>query len=115
VPEMPKSVTWPLLDTGVDSTGWERIGGVDTAERRSMWMRLTHGQGCDQLTHAVCCTVHNPATGEGWYVDDETTVTQIELRAGREGCDSYLKIDRSNPQFAQLLAVFLDARFAVQT
>jgi hypothetical protein len=113
--ERAEPVIWPLLSPDEDSAGWERIGGICTASRRSMWMRLTHGEGCDQLTHAACCTVHNPATGEGWYVDDETTVTQIELRAGREGCDSYLKIDRSNPLFAQLLAVFLDARFAVQS
>lgn len=84
--------------------GWERIGGIDTAGRRSLWMRLTHGPDCDREHHAACGAI-----------DDASTVTRIELRSGRERDDGYIAIDRAHPLFIELLGVLLDARFAVQT
>lgn len=38
----------------------------------------------------------------------------IELCAGREGDDSYIMIDRSNPQFEELQEIMLTALYAVE-
>lgn len=39
----------------------------------------------------------------------------FELRAGREGDDAYVQVDRSNPQYEQLLAVLSAARHAAES
>lgn len=87
-----------IIDTTAEIApdGWERIGQVCSAGRRSLWMRLTR-------------------IDESSPYDDSSNVSQIELCAGREGDDDYLVITRDNPQFARLLDLFLCARFAVQT
>ena len=43
--------------------------------------------------------------GKGWF----------ELRAGREGDDAHVRVDRSNPQFSELSDVLSYARFASET
>ena len=42
-------------------------------------------------------------------------IEAIELCAGREGDDAYLKIDHSNPQFSGILDIVLTAVFAAET
>ncbi len=77
--------------------GWQRIGQVCSAGRRSLWMRLEYNK-----------------TQTGLY-DGPSEVAAIELCAGREGDDDYLKITKDNPQFEGLLGMFCSARFAVWT
>jgi hypothetical protein len=93
----PKSID--DVNAHVTEDGWERIGAVCSAGRRSIWMRLTFEESA-------------PLAG---LYDDAGAVTQIELRGGREGDDDYLVITRDNPQFGELLDFFCTARFAVQT
>lgn len=80
----------------ITEDGWERIGAVCSAGRRSVWMRLRRRD--DALPH-----------------DCADNVEELELCAGREGDDEHLVIPRANPLFAELLSVLLAARFAVQT
>jgi hypothetical protein len=69
---------------------WVRIGPPG---RRSVWLRL-HFPDPTQLLFSP------------------KTVPYFELRGGREGDDAYLKIDSSNPQYAELLEMMLVAQFA---
>jgi len=62
--------------------GWERIGRIDKAERRSLWIR------------------ESPDV--------------IELCAGREGDDAYVRITPENPQWRDLSSVLGCARFAAE-
>jgi len=67
----------------LDDTWW-RIG--TSHGRRSLWLHITQYPG------------HEPES--------------IELRAGREGNDDFIRITRNNPQFNELLEVMTTARFA---
>lgn len=68
--------------------GFQRIGRMDAAGRRSLWMRVTRGIG---------------------GIDPS-----IELRAGRDGNDAGVVIDPSNPQYGPLTDVLCAARFAAE-
>lgn len=65
---------------------WHRIGRICGANRRSLWIRET-------------------------YVGEESI---IELAAGREGDDAYVKITKANPQYRDLVDVLTSARFAAE-
>lgn len=94
----------PLLSaTKLESHGWTRIGATDSTERRSVWMRLTYRDDA-------------PRGRDGLpFVETSETVAKIEIRAGREGDDLYAVFGPSNPQFAEILDVFLTARYVVQS
>ncbi len=62
--------------------GFHRIGRIDNARRRSLWLR--------------------------------EEVDAIELRAGREGRDASVRIERENPLYPFLEAVMSSARFAAE-
>jgi len=64
--------------------GWLRIGRIDKPLRRSLWIRESH----------------RPEV--------------IELRAGREGDDAYVRITPDNPQWHELSGVLTCARFAAE-
>jgi len=75
---------------------WCRIG---PDERRSLWSRV------------------NPkpeAVESGMFIAGVDTVESIELCAGREGDDAYVRIDASNPQFRELLNIVTCAEYAVE-
>ena len=65
--------------------GWLRIGRIDSPRRRSLWIRDTRGA--------------QPA---------------IELCAGREGDDAYVKITPENPQWRELQHLLSCAKFAAE-
>lgn len=70
-----------------NAAGWHRVGRYDGARRRALWVRFVD-------------------------LDDmhlETTCEAIELCAGREGDDAYVRIDKNDPRFGELLDVFLRA------
>jgi hypothetical protein len=92
-----------LSATALTSHGWTRIGATDSAERRSVWMRLTY------RADALCGANGLPLE------DTSETVAKIEIRAGREGDDLFATFEPSNPQFSEILGVFLAARYAVQS
>jgi hypothetical protein len=75
---------------------WTEIGKRCSAGRRSVWVRFLFRDG-----------EHNVIT--------PGVVEAIELKAGREGNDVELRITRENPQFAELLDLFLTAHFAATT
>ncbi|MGC2778798.1 MAG: hypothetical protein WA418_24530 [Bradyrhizobium sp.] len=60
--------------------GWQRIGRIDSTQRRSLWIR--------------------------------ESPDSLELCAGREGDDAYVRITPSNPQWREMEAVLSCARFA---
>ena len=64
--------------------GWDRIGRMDSSERRSLWLRTT-GAGDDTIA---------------------------ELCAGREGDDFYVRLTPADTQWAALLHLLLAARAA---
>lgn len=90
-------MAWPLLDSQyLNHHGWERIGPVDKAGQRSLWLRLHHeGADCDGYAHDAC-----------GYIDDVRTVVRIEIRGGRQGGDFYMKLERKDPAFEQMLNLF---------
>lgn len=77
----------------VQEAGWEKIGITCSSGRRSLWMRLAMR---DNRASEVSAT----------------TVSGIELCAGREGDDSHVAITPANPQFGEILEVLLTARYA---
>lgn len=52
---------------------------------------------------------------EEFLVAMPSTVEAIELCAGREGDDSFMRITHDDKQFASFLALFLTARMAAET
>lgn len=89
-------VPYPPEPRGGAHDEWVEIGRRCSAGRRSMWMRLVFDQDHPSLPM-------------------EESVTAIQLRAGREGDDALMEITRDNPQFPQLLDLFLTAHFAATT
>ena len=70
---------------------WHRIG-VDG--RRSLWVRFI--MAVDSIE---------------WTAE---TIAAIECRAGREGDDAEIRIDKTNPQFEPMLELFLTAEYAAE-
>lgn len=87
-------MAWPLLDPQyLNHHGWERVGPVDKADQRSLWIRLQHLEPeCDSFAHEPC-----------GYVDDTRTVTWIEIRGGHQGSDFYMRLERGDAMFEQIL------------
>lgn len=77
------------------SDRWMRIGAVCSAGVRSMWMKLE-------------------LVGDPIHYSKET-VASIRLCAGREGDDFEMTLTHANPQFGELLDLFLTAHFAAST
>lgn len=71
--------------------GWTKIGATCSAGRRSLWLRVTS------------------------LKEDANLPEVVELCAGREGDDAYVKIDKSNPLFVELWDLFCAAQFAAET
>lgn len=69
---------------------WIEIGQRDSSKRRSLWMRVTPNS-----------------------FSNYTEIQLLELCAGREGDDEYVRIDKTNPQFDELLKLFLTAKMTV--
>lgn len=80
------SSTYSPRGEGTENTGWFRIGRYDSARRRALWARI------------VLC----PWDDEEWAGAIRAEVAYIELCAGREGDDAYVKIDRKHPCFVDL-------------
>jgi hypothetical protein len=74
---------------------WTEIGKRCSAGRRSMWVRFVFRS----VDGAI----------------DPSVVDAVELKAGREGNDFEMRITCENPQFAELLDLFLTAHFAATT
>lgn len=64
--------------------GWWRVGRYDNPRRRALWVRFVgeREEGC------------------------EIKVDALEVCAGREGDDSFVRIEPSNPVFEALLECF---------
>lgn len=77
---------------------WVDIGKRCSANRRSLWLKINPKPGHEEDNLITIANVEN-----------------IELCAGREGDDSYVKIPSTNPLFAELLDLFLTAQFAADT
>lgn len=78
----------------IDAT-WTRIGPWDAVRRRSVWMREVYRDTING-TRAVA------------------DLERIEIKAGREGRDEVLVIDRTNPQLHALHEVFCRMRYIVE-
>lgn len=73
-----------------EQPGWIQIGLMCSAGRRSMWVRFTPGpNGRD--------------------------ATVVELCAGREGDDDYLRVEAGQPLFQELVDIMSTALFAAET
>ncbi len=68
--------------------GWVRIGLYDKPERRALWCRIVG--------------------------DDDDAPEAIELCAGREGDDAFVRLTPENPQWEDLCNVFLRAEAAAR-
>lgn len=82
------------LDADLKQQGFDRIGRIDAAGRRSLWLKVEYG----------------PKGQEGVY----DTVDAFVLRAGREGDDIEVRVTRDNPQFRDLLEAVERARYAAE-
>lgn len=84
--------------TGVirGSTDWNQIGLMCSAGRRSLWWRCQRDPG---------------ERDEG----EEGDWLAIEICAGREGDDFFLRVERGQPLFAELLDMCMTATFAAET
>lgn len=91
----------------LDEDGWVEIGKRDSAGRRSMWLRIV-------ITPEETARARDMFTKLGFGVtyDSADNVEAFELCAGREGDDAYVRVDRTNPQFEELLDMMTTARYA---
>lgn len=71
---------WTPRGEGEGKSGWVRIGRYDPVRRRALWARITA-----------------KIVGE-----HEHEVLSVELCAGREGDDAYVKVTPDNPIFRDL-------------
>jgi hypothetical protein len=92
-----------------EEPGWEEIGKQCSAGRRSLWLRINYTP--EEIAEAEA----NLEKGVSTILATVGTVSSIELCAGREGDDDYVRIERTHPLFAELLGVFLTALFAAST
>lgn len=90
--------------------GWEEIGKTCTAGRRSLWLRINY---TPEAIAEADARLEKTGIGAIWACAEN--VASFELCAGREGDDDYVRIERTNPQFGELLSIFLTARFAATT
>lgn len=72
-----------------DGGGWVRIGRYDGSRRRAVWSRLLP-------------------------LDGDTPYTAIEICAGREGDDDFVRIESDNPAFGALLSVISSAHWVME-
>lgn len=86
-----------------EEPGWIEIGKRCSVGRRSLWVRF------DWRFEAV----DPPLAGATWSM--WSILDAVELCAGREGDDQFVRIDRSNPQFFELADLFGVAKFAAET
>lgn len=95
-----------------EEQGWDQIGLMCSAGRRSLWLRVNYT--AEEIARAEARIAEHGPDGGAIYAT-EKTVESFELCAGREGDDDYVKVDQSNPQFAELLGIMLTARYAAET
>lgn len=109
--------------------GWVKIGATCSAGRRSLWWRVNLVEG----RHALCPSCggddyhHGLGGCEACFMADKpfykfnpivkrVDVASIELCAGREGDDAYVKIENDGGrQFYDLWDVLSSAEFAAGT
>ena len=84
-----------------EEDGWIEIGKRCSVGRRSLWARWIYNAPPSAAEEAM-----------GFRVASVDQVEAIELRAGREGGDAFVRIDRSNPQFEEIENILGVARFA---
>lgn len=72
---------------GTGASGWRRIGRYDSAKRRALWVRVTVARTDNVI--------------------DDANVRRIELCAGREGDDAYVRIESGAPGWSDLIDVVL--------
>ena len=72
---------------GTGASGWRRIGRYDSAQRRALWVRVTVARTDNVI--------------------DNADVRRIELCAGREGDDAYVRIEPGAPGWSDLIDVVL--------
>lgn len=84
--------------------GYTRIGIWCDSGRRSLWCRITPKQDAIR---------QDPEPIGAWFVAEAPNVLCVELCAGREGDDEYVKIEPDNPAFAALIEVLASAEYAV--
>ena len=82
------------VDADLKEQGFDRIGRIDDAGRRSLWLKIEFGESGQ----------------EGRY----DTYDAFVLRAGREGDDIEVRVTRDNPQFRELLEAMERARYAAE-
>ncbi len=92
----PNGVLGPDESLATAMEQWTQIGAMCSAGRRSLWVRFEMSDP-DSLI----------------YTDQ--AVRCIHARAGREGDDVTMTIGHDNPQFSELLELFLTAKFAAET
>jgi hypothetical protein len=96
----------------IEEPGWCRIGRYCSAMRRSIWFRMVRNEAAiPDAFREIGCFIANP-----------TTVEAIELCAGREGEDVYVRIEQDGTAtfadgkrwdiFAALLDVCLAGEYA---
>jgi hypothetical protein len=83
---------------------WIEIGKRCSAGRRSLWARWIYRREPTEEETEIGARVVS--------IED---VEAVELSAGREGGDAFIRIDCSNPQFAELENLLSVARFAATT
>ena len=69
--------------------GWIRIGRTCSKGRRSLWIR-----GVREVIADGDCRPGERVGGQ--------RLVAFEMRSGRDGDDGYVRIDDTNPQFAEL-------------
>lgn len=72
--------------------GYTQIGQWCDSGRRSLWCRITPRR------ESIIDADKDP-----WFVADPPNILFIELCAGREGDDAYVKIEPSHPLFEAML------------
>lgn len=111
-----------------EEPGWIRIGITCTAGRRSLWWRVNLIEG----VHAECPSCHSDdfhyglGGCEGCFMStlpykfkhsiESKDIASIELCAGREGDDEYVKFyNDGGKQFYDLWSLLSAAQFASET
>ena len=86
----------PLRAEGGVEGGWIRIGRYDRQRRRALWSRIVEQTG--------------PPTEDG----EDVGLEAIELCAGREGSDAFVRVTPDNPIFGDLFDCIARAEAAVR-
>lgn len=87
-----------------EEEGWVEIGKRCSAGRRSLWARWIYRREPTEEEQKIGTRIVR--------LDD---VEAVELCAGREGDDAFVRIDRTNPQFVELENLLSTAEFAATT